>query len=264
MVKVLKTDPPWLRRAFADLGLKEVPGKGSNPRIVEMYALAKNSGVKEDSVPWCSAAVNAWMAESGIEGTRSLLARSWLAWGTKPALKPLPRGAVLIFKRGNSSWQGHVCLLLEDNGSVLTVIGGNQSDAVTIARYRRTSLIGARWPVTPIKPATKPIPEPAPEMEALPAPDVEEVPPEGVPPHMPPDVEPLEAPVEHGAWGWMKRRWRGASGVGGFSIFAFLTDPWVWAVLIGGAIVVALIALVIALFLFGRQRVASWVRGKIG
>ncbi|MPZ19510.1 MAG: hypothetical protein GEV06_16560 [Luteitalea sp.] len=100
-------------------------------------------------------------------------------------------------------------------------------------------------------------------VKETPEPVPEELPPE-IPPYMPPDVEPIEAPVEHGVWGWMKRRWKGASGVGGFSIFAFLTDPWVWAVLIGGAIVVALIALAIALFLFGRQRVAAWIRGKIG
>jgi hypothetical protein len=62
--------------------------------------------------------------------------------------KTIPRGAVLIFRRGNSSWQGHVCLCLEDRDGIVTVIGGNQSDAVTIARYRKAALIGARWPDT--------------------------------------------------------------------------------------------------------------------
>jgi hypothetical protein len=41
-----------------------------------------------------------------------------------------------------------VCLCLEDRDGSLTVIGGNQSDAVPIARYRKAALIGARWPDT--------------------------------------------------------------------------------------------------------------------
>jgi hypothetical protein len=69
----------------------------------------------------------------------SLAARSWLAWGRAVDLrKTIPRGAVLIFRRGRSSWQGHVCLCLEDRDGTVTVIGGNQSDAVTIVRYRKS------------------------------------------------------------------------------------------------------------------------------
>jgi hypothetical protein len=89
------------------------------------------------------------MVESNNRGTGSLAARSWLSWGRAVDLrKTIPRGAVLIFRRGSSSWQGHVCLCLEDRDGSLTVIGGNQSDGVTIACYRRAALIGARWPDT--------------------------------------------------------------------------------------------------------------------
>ena len=34
-----------------------------------------------------------------------------------------------------------MCLCLKDRDETLTVIGGNQSDGVTIARYRKTALI---------------------------------------------------------------------------------------------------------------------------
>jgi len=142
-------DPPWLKRAFADLGLHELPGVAARPRIIEMYAKAGHPEIKSDEVAWCSAALNTWMVESNLRGTGSLAARSWLTWGRAvDSRKVIPRGAVLIFRRGNSSWQGHVCLCLEDNGDILTVIGGNQSDGVTITRYRRAALIGARWPDT--------------------------------------------------------------------------------------------------------------------
>jgi uncharacterized protein (TIGR02594 family) len=145
----LTNDPPWLKRAFADLGLQELPGAAARPRIVEMYAKAGHPEIKSDEIAWCSAAVNAWMVEANIRGTGSLVARSWLSWGRAVEMrKTIPRGAVLVLRRGKSSWQGHVCLCLEDRDGTLTVIGGNQSDGVTIDRYRKAALIGARWPDT--------------------------------------------------------------------------------------------------------------------
>jgi uncharacterized protein (TIGR02594 family) len=142
-------DQPWLKRAIADLGLHELPGAAARPRIIEMYAKAGHPEITSDEVAWCSAALNTWMVEANIRGTGSLAARSWLAWGRAVDIrKVIPRGAVLIFRREDSSWQGHVCLCLEDRDGIVTVIGGNQSDAVTIARYRKAALIGARWPDT--------------------------------------------------------------------------------------------------------------------
>jgi hypothetical protein len=60
----LANDPPWLKRAFADLGLQELPGAAARPRIVEMYAKAGHPEIRSDEVAWCSAALNAWMVES--------------------------------------------------------------------------------------------------------------------------------------------------------------------------------------------------------
>jgi uncharacterized protein (TIGR02594 family) len=114
-----------------------------------MYRKAGHPEITSDEVAWCSAAVNAWMVEAHCRGTGSLVARSWLSWGRAVEMrKTIPRGAVLVHRRGNSSWQGHVCLCLEDRDGILTVIGGNQSDGVTIDRYRKAALIGARWPDT--------------------------------------------------------------------------------------------------------------------
>jgi hypothetical protein len=60
----LATDPPWLKRAFTDLGLQELPGAAARPRIVEMYAKAGHPEVTSDKVAWCSAALNTWMLEA--------------------------------------------------------------------------------------------------------------------------------------------------------------------------------------------------------
>ena len=149
MLSVLPNDPKWLQRAFSDLGLRELPGRQHSARVLEMFKRAGHPEIKDDETAWCSAAENAWMEESDIKGTGALNARSWLKWGRElDILKKIPRGAVLIFQRGNSSWQGHVCNLLEDRGAHLVVIGGNQSDGVTVAIMPRAALIGARWPDT--------------------------------------------------------------------------------------------------------------------
>ena len=143
------TDPPMLRAAFGYLGMRETPGAASNPRVLELYALAGHPEIKDDAVAWCAAFVGACAVKAGFAGSNSLAARSYLNWGQRlDTTKPLPRGAVLVFRRGDSAWQGHVCLLLSDDGATLLVIGGNQSDAVTIARFSRGALIGARKPLT--------------------------------------------------------------------------------------------------------------------
>ena len=149
VTRPMPNDPPMLRVAFSYLGLRETPGAASNPRVVELYALAGHPEVKNDAVAWCAAFVGACAVKAGIAGSGALTARSYLNWGQPVnTRKRIPRSAVLVFRRGNSAWQGHVCFCLNDDGRVLTVIGGNQGDAVTIARYSKAALIGARVPLT--------------------------------------------------------------------------------------------------------------------
>ena len=51
--------------------------------------------------------------------------------------------AVLIFERGSG---GHVGFAIGQNDAHFYVLGGNQSDAVTIARIAKSHLLGARRP----------------------------------------------------------------------------------------------------------------------
>ena len=71
-------------------------------------------------------------------------ARNWLAFGVpqqKPAL-----GDVLVFWRGTSGgFSGHVGLYVGEDAQAFHVLGGNQSDAVTIAFFAKSCLLGARW-----------------------------------------------------------------------------------------------------------------------
>ena len=59
-------------------------------------------------------------------------------------VEPIP-GAVLVFARGSG---GHVGFAVGQDDTHFYVLGGNQSDAVTVARIARSRLLGARWPAT--------------------------------------------------------------------------------------------------------------------
>ena len=52
---------------------------------------------------------------------------------------------MLIFERGSG---GHVAFAVGQDDAHFYVLGGNQSDAVTIARIAKSRLFGARWPTT--------------------------------------------------------------------------------------------------------------------
>ena len=78
----------------------------------------------------------------GALGTNPYWARHWLLFGRE--VQPII-GAVLIFSRGSG---GHVGFAIGQDDAHFFVLGGNQSDAVTVARVAKSRLLGARWPLT--------------------------------------------------------------------------------------------------------------------
>jgi uncharacterized protein (TIGR02594 family) len=101
------------------------------------------------------------LARAGQKGTGSLAARSYLNWGKPVDRKDARPGDIVVFKRGNSSWQGHVAFFVKDGGSTITVLGGNQADAVNRRAYPAASLLGIR------RGAETPPPQPAPTTNPL-------------------------------------------------------------------------------------------------
>ncbi len=124
-------------------GVAELPGAPSHDRIKLYLASVGQPG--NDEIPWCSAFVNWCVEVAGLVGTKNATARSWLKWGQE-ILTP-QFGAIAIFKRGTQAWQGHVTFLLYANETWAYVVGGNQSDRVSVARYPIADLIGLRIPV---------------------------------------------------------------------------------------------------------------------
>jgi uncharacterized protein (TIGR02594 family) len=144
---------------------------GNNPKVVAYFKDSGNAGVKDDATAWCAAFVGAMLKRAGRKGTGMLTARSYLDWGIPVDRKDAKPGDIVIFKRGNSSWQGHVAFFVKDRGDVIDVLGGNQSNAVNVKGYSATSLLGIRRdplaskPVAASKPAP-PIAKPAPARQS--------------------------------------------------------------------------------------------------
>jgi len=65
---------------------------------------------------------------------------AWANWGQKSNIAP---GAVLVFKRQGG---GHVGFYVGEDSSAYHVLGGNQSDSVSIARIAKDRLVAVRWP----------------------------------------------------------------------------------------------------------------------
>lgn len=138
--------PAWLAVALEEVGTKEIPGAEHNPRIID-YHKTTTLKATEDEVPWCSSFANWCMKQAGIKGTGSAAARSWLTWG-RPLSTPV-YGCVVVMRRGKNPGAGHVGFFMGEIGSdYIRVLGGNQGDAVNIANFKRSSVLGYCWPLT--------------------------------------------------------------------------------------------------------------------
>lgn len=96
--------------------------------------------------PWCAAFVNSVLAASGMQGTDSLLARSFIEWGDPQEVPQV--GDIVVFSRPPTDWQGHVGFFINseviDGVEYYRVLGGNQSDMVSIDLYPVSRLLSIR------------------------------------------------------------------------------------------------------------------------
>lgn len=148
--------------AQAEVGTVEW-AQGDNPKVVAYFKDAGHSQVTNDETAWCAAFVGAMLKRAGFANTKSLLARSYLVYGKEVQRKDAQPGDIVVFSRGNSTWQGHVAFFVKDHGAFLEVLGGNQANAVNKKKYQAKQLLGIRRPVKAVVTDTrKPVPTPAP------------------------------------------------------------------------------------------------------
>lgn len=146
--------PPWFAHLWRLRGLHEGTKRKPNPTVLRMFAASGHPEVRDTTaVAWCSAGLCDAMQETGQPNPRTLGARDWLKWGT--ALDAPRLGCVVVFWRVSPrSWQGHVGLYAGEDATHIHVLGCNQSDSVTVARFAKSRVLGYRWPAAP-KPLTQ-------------------------------------------------------------------------------------------------------------
>lgn len=130
--------------AAGEQGVRTAPPGQSNPRITAYHAGTNIAGY-DDKAAWCSSFVQWTLAQVGITGTGSALARSWLDWG-QPLDAPVPGCIVVLTRDDPAGWTGHVGFYLRSQGDQVLLLGGNQLDCVCENAYPLASVLGYRWP----------------------------------------------------------------------------------------------------------------------
>jgi len=144
--------PRMVAEGLALVGTREKVGPGDNPVIM---AWARELGLADaytaDAVPWCGLFMAIVAKRAGKPApSNPLWARNWTKFGIVPPGGVAGLGDVLVFQRAGGG--GHVGLYLGQDASAFHVLGGNQGDAVNIARIARSRCIAVRRPVYRIQP----------------------------------------------------------------------------------------------------------------
>lgn len=131
--------PKVIRTALGYYGLKETVGKANNPIIMQW---AKDLGLEKvytaDSIPWCGLAIGIFVKEAGYNPVKDpLWALNWKNFGTPVNKNEAKLGDILTFKRSGG---GHVGFYVGESATTFFVLGGNQSDSVSITEISKTRL----------------------------------------------------------------------------------------------------------------------------
>lgn len=138
------------------VGLRETAGPKDNGFIVWAHSLCGLD--TSDETPWCSAFVNALAWIMRLPRSKSAAARSWLNVGMPIEIeKAEPGYDVVVLKRGTGpqpgpeivNAPGHVGLFAGVDQAFVLVLGGNQGDQVSIARFPIANVLGVRRLWTP-------------------------------------------------------------------------------------------------------------------
>ena len=155
--------PRMLLEVVKLYGTKEKPGPGDNEVILEWAHELELPDYTHDEIPWCGLfmAIVAYRANLDRRPERNpprlyLSALQWASFGVSVPKGAAALGDVLVFKRKGG---GHVGLYVGHDTSAFHVLGGNQSDRVSITRLSRNRLVAVRRPAYRAQPANvRPIP----------------------------------------------------------------------------------------------------------
>ncbi len=130
----------WMTEAEKYLGLREVPGRLTNPQIAKWWELLR-APFNDDETPWCGAFTGGILAQCGLPAVeKPYWALNWASYG-QPLRRP-EIGAIAVFRRKGG---GHVGFYAGRQGSFPVILGGNQGDKVSKAVIA-LELVSYRWP----------------------------------------------------------------------------------------------------------------------
>lgn len=147
----VKPLPRTIAEALRFYGVTESPGNKNNATIMSWSRELTDAGCdltdySGDSIPWCGlfCAYVTFRRRGNIgEVVKSpLWARSWANYGKPVGVAGL--GDILVFSRNGG---GHVGFYAAEDAECYHVLGGNQSDAVTITRIAKSRCIAVRRPI---------------------------------------------------------------------------------------------------------------------
>ena len=136
------TDLPWIVEARRYVGMAEIPGKQHNPTIQNWLRTLK-AWWSDDETPWCGTFVAYCCRIAG----RSV-PKDWfraLAWAEAGERLTAPAyGCIAVFNRAGG---GHVGFVVgRDRVGNLMILGGNQGNKVSIAKFSKERVVAYVWP----------------------------------------------------------------------------------------------------------------------
>lgn len=144
-------DYEYMKVARNFIGTAEIVGPKHNPVILDWLKRIGQGWVKDDETAWCGTFVAECVLGLEPIPKNPLGARNWASYGV--ATTP-QYGAILVFWRGSKSGTlGHVGFYVGEDDTYYYVLGGNQSNKVSITRMPKNRLLAARRPSTVAFPA---------------------------------------------------------------------------------------------------------------
>ena len=135
-------DLPWIVEARRYIGMAEIPGKQHNPTIQNWLRTLK-AWWADDETPWCGT----FVAHCCRTANRDI-PKDWfraLAWAEAGERLTAPAyGCIAVFSRTGG---GHVGFVVgRDRAGNLMILGGNQGNKVSIAKFSKDRVVAYVWP----------------------------------------------------------------------------------------------------------------------
>lgn len=138
---------------FLQKGIREIAGPSSHPQILAWLKRTEalyptDLSIDDSKYAWCGVFVGNMVLDLVAQGAQMPAppqyfqgARNWTKWGKKVPTETAQKGDVVVLRRPGGH---HVAIVKELGTADLTVLGGNQGDALTIARYALDKVVEVR------------------------------------------------------------------------------------------------------------------------